>query len=180
MNKKERKYTDLFEELIRNKGWTYRQSSKREDMHDHIDGHVTVCYKGKACNSFTVDLKGTKYTSRANEGNPDCMCQYIEFMTVRGDKGWLFGKSEYIAILDECEKRFYLILRTDMIKFCEDLFNVNLRKKFISLVEDLAYLDCWVKSATEAYHKLYRRRGRSDIVTQISMDDVKALAKIII
>ncbi len=180
MNKKERKYTDLFEALLRNRGWIFKEPTKREDMFDHIDGHVTVCYRGKACNSFTVDLKGTKYTSRANEGNPDCMCQYIEFMTVRGDKGWLFGKSEYIAILDECEERFYLIKRTDLIAFCEKVFQVNLRKKFIKIVEDLAYLDCWVTSATEAHHKLYRRRGRSDIVTQISMDDVKSLAKIII
>ena len=178
--KREREYTDLFELLIRNKGWTFRPSSKREDMKDHIDGHVTVCYKGKACNSFTVDLKGTKYTSRANEGVADCMCQYIEFLNVRGEKGWLFGKSEYIAILDECEERFYLIRRIDLLEFCEKLFKVNLRRKLMQVAEDLAALDCWVKSAVEAHHRLYRRRNRLDIVTQISMDDVKALAKIII
>ncbi len=180
MNKKERKYTDLFEAIIRNKGWTFRSSSKREDMMDHIDGFVTVCYKGKACNSFSVDLKGTKYTSRQNEGNPDCMCQYIEFLNVRGEKGWLFGKSEYIAILDECEEKFYLIRRVDLIEFCENLFKVNLRRKLMDIVEDLADLDCWVKSAVDAHHRLYRRRDRYDIVTQISMSDVKTLAKIII
>jgi hypothetical protein len=178
--KKEKAYTKLFETLIRKRGWGFRQASKQEDMFDHIDCHITIMNGSKAVRSCAIDLKGTKYNSRLNEGVPEFMCQYIEFLNVNGDKGWLFGKAEYIAILDENESKFYLIKRTDLIKFCEKMFKVDLSGKIEDIEERLLNVATWVTRADLAHHQLYRRWKRLDIVTQISMDEVKELAKIII
>jgi len=58
--KKEKAYTKLFENLIRKRGWGFRQASKHEDMFDHIDCHVTVMNGSKAVRVCSIDLKGTK------------------------------------------------------------------------------------------------------------------------
>jgi hypothetical protein len=178
--KKERAYTQLFENLIRKRGWQFRQASKHEDMFDHIDCHVTVMNGSKAVRVCSIDLKGTKYTSRLNEGIPEFMCQYIEFLNVNGDLGWLFGKAEYIAVLDENEERFYLIKRKTLIAFCEKMFKVELSGTAEEIEEKLMNVATWVQRADLSHHQLYRRWKRFDIVTQISMDEVKELATIII
>ena len=108
------------------------------------------------------------------------MCQYIEFMNVRGDKGWLFGKSEYIAILNETEDKFYLIERKALIAFCEDLFGVKLTGSVEEIEKKLFGVDKWVKRSDQSHHKLYRRWKRQDIVTQIDMNDVRSMCKIIL
>lgn len=177
--KKEKEYTRLFKDIIRTKGWKFQCATKHEDMHEHVDCHVTIMNGSNAVRSISIDLKGQKFNSRQNEGKMDCLCQYIEFLNVRGDKGWLFGKSEYIAILNE-EDHFYLIERKALIQFCEELFGVKLTGKIEDVEKRLLDIDCWVKRSDKSHHKLYRRYGRKDIVTQIDMNDVKALTKITI
>jgi hypothetical protein len=179
---KEREYTDIFENLCRAKGWSFKRSSKHEDMKLHIDGFVTIYNKGRAVRTFSVDLKGDKYTSRANNGIKDCLCQYIEFLNVQGDRGWLFGKAEYIACLNENQDGFYLIPMKDLIGFCEDLFCVSLKGKVSEIGRLLTSVGCeknlWTSNVECAMHKLYHRRDRLDeIVTQINMDDIKGLSK---
>jgi hypothetical protein len=177
--KKEKEYTKLFESLVRSKGWEFRPSTKHEDMHEHVDCHVTIMNGSTAVRSISIDLKGRKFNSRQNEGKIDCLCQYIEFMNVRGDRGWLFGKSEYIAILNETEDQFYLIKRKALITFCEDLFGVKLNGNIKEVERKLFELkDRWVNKSYQSHHKLYRRYGREDIVTQIDMSDVQSLCKI--
>ena len=176
--KREKEYTKFFQELIRKKGWKYQSASKHEDMHEHVDCHVTIMNGSTAVRSVSIDLKGTKYNSRQNEGKVECMCQYIEFMNVRGDRGWLFGKSEYIAILNETEDQFYLIERKALIAFCEDLFGIKLTGDIKEIEKKLFAVDRWVQKSYQSHHKLYRRYKRQDIVTQIDMNDVKSLAKI--
>jgi hypothetical protein len=176
----EESYTSIFEKSVRKKGWTFERATPREDMFDHVDGYVTI-YNGKRpVTRFSVDLKGTKYISKRHRGNPNCLCQFIEFINVNGDKGWLFGKSQYIAVLDESEERFYMIPRKVMIKFCEKLFNIRLNKKFTEIVKDLKSLDLFVDASEKAHHKLFQRVSRSDLVTQISMEEVRSMAILII
>lgn len=179
---KERQYTELFENLLRAKGWTFRKATKHEDMKDHIDGYVTICDRGRAMATFSVDLKGDKYTSRANNGRMDCLCQYIEFLNVNGDKGWLFGKADMIAVLNEEMDGFYLIKMKALRKFCEELFSVDLNRSVNDIARTLTTVGCernlWTSNVECAMHKLYHRRDRLDeIVTQISMDDIKSLCK---
>jgi hypothetical protein len=169
---REKAYTKMFREKIEARGWIYKKSTRDEDMYDHVDCHVSVIDNGRIVRQLKVELKGKKYTSRGNEGNPQEECQYIEFMNVRGDKGWLFGEAHYIAI--EGDKKFYFIERTDLIKFSEELFKVNLNQSIEKIEEDLS-MHIW--SSRPTIHKIYRRQGRQDLVTQISIEEVKSLAK---
>jgi hypothetical protein len=176
---KEKQYTKLFVDLLEKRGWKFRESTTHEDMHEHIDGHVTVCDdKGKAICRFSVDLKGDKYTSRRNEGIEQYLCQYVEFLNVRGSKGWLFGKADYIVILNEEQNGFYVVARQKIIKFCEELFKVNLEGSASHIRHELNDRHCWTESVECAMHKLYRRYNRPDeAVCQINMDDIKSLVK---
>lgn len=173
--KREKEYTKNFARKIRSRGWKFSPATKNEDMYDHIDCHVGIVDKGKIVRTIKIDLKGKKYNSRANEGKEECLCQYIEFLNVRGNSGWLFGKADYIAI--EGDDKFYCISREDLIKFCEKLFNVNLRGTTKKIETVLLAINEWVNYSNKAHHKLYRRHNRLDIVTQIDMNDVKAMCK---
>lgn len=169
----EEKYTKLFKKIIERRGWKFTPSSADEDMFDHIDGRIHIIDRGHVVEILTVDLKGHKFRSR----NSNVLCQYIEFMNVRGEKGWLFGKSDIIAVLSEDEKEFYVIYMEDLKEFCANLFGICLECTLTEIEGQLQLLDCWVDSPEKAYHKLYRRRKLKDIVTQITMSDVKKLAR---
>ena len=176
---REREYTELFERLCRAKGWTFKRSTKNDDMRNHVDGYVTIYNGNRAVRTFSVDLKGDKYNSRRNNGVKDCLCQYVEFLNVNGDKGWLFGKAEYIAVLNEDLNGFYLISRVDIITFCEKLFSVDLSGTIGEIRHCLDDLNCWTESVEMSMHKLYRRHDRPDeIVTQIDYNDIQILCKI--
>ena len=172
MKKREKEYTKAFRQKIRDRGWIFKQSTREEDMHDHVDCHVFVKDMGRVVRHMKIELKGRKYNCRANEGKREHRCQYIEFLNVNGDKGWLFGEADYIAI--EGDSKFYLIERKAMITFCEDLFGVDLKQSLKNIEKDLSK---HVWSTQPALHKLYRRRNRKDLVTQISMSDVRILSK---
>jgi len=178
---KEREYTELFRSKLKAKGWHFRDASADEDMHHHIDGHVTILNKGRAVAGFSIDLKGDKYTSRANNGDKACLCQYVEFLNVNGDKGWLLGSADYIGVLNEDQDGFYLVKMKDLREFCEKLFEVDLSCSVEEISRTFTTVGCeknlWVSNVECAMHKLYHRHDRLDeIVTQISMDDIKALA----
>lgn len=181
---KESEYTALFAKKIRARGWQFTESSKQENMFHHIDGYVTVYNGTKAISTFSVELKGDKYRSRRLNGRKDCLCQYIEFINVNGDIGWLFGRSHYIVVLSEDQDKFYMIPRTDMIKFSEKLFGINFSNKTsVDLIKqelDSLPKDMWVNSSENSHHKLFTRESRNDVVTQISMDEVASLSQIIL
>jgi hypothetical protein len=177
---KEREYTSLFENKLKAKGWTFKAATANQDMKDHVDGFVTMYNNGAAVRTFAVDLKGDKYNSRRNNGKRECLCQYIEFLNVNGDKGWLFGKAEYIACLNEEQDGFYLVPMKRLRKFCEELFGISLDGKLEDVRRRLNSVGCeknlWTCNVEYAIHKLYHRRDRLDeCVTQISMDDIKTL-----
>lgn len=174
----ERQYTNLFSYLLKKKNWNFLHSNKREDMHDHIDGFIILQNKGKAVRSLSVDLKGVKYFTKKDYGDKSKICQFIEFLNVNGDKGWLFGKAEVIAILNEEKNGFYLIYRKELLKWAENKFNIQLENRKIDDIEkDLLnkkYL--WGFD----YHKLIRRNGSKDIVTRIKISLIKELSFITI
>ena len=170
---RENTYTKAFRKKVEARGWIYKKSTSNEDMYDHVDCHVSILDdKKRIVRQIRIDLKGKKYTNQANEGNESERCQYIEFMNVRGNKGWLLGKAHYIVI--EGDEKFYFVERSDMIKFSEELFKVNLNQSVEKIEEDLS-THMWASRPT--FHKLYRRKNRRDLVTLISIEDVKSLTK---
>lgn len=179
MNKSEEKYTKLFEELCKLVGWSCTRSADYDNMHNHFDCVIMAPENGTdgEVQTLKIELKGNKYTKRSNQGDPKCLCQYIEYMNVKGEIGWLFGKADYIAMLNENADGFYFVTRSSLMAHSEKLFGVLMKgRKWIEIIPDLqAKKEHWVKDAPQI-HKLYKRYNRNDMVTQITMEEVKDLA----
>jgi len=169
---REKDYTKAFKEKIESRGWIFKKASREEDMYDHVDCHVLVRDMGRIVRTWKIDLKGRKYNCRANEGNPQHLCQYVEFLNVRGDKGWLFGEADYIVV--EGEGKFHFIEREVLIAYCESIFHVSLNQSLVDIEKDLSK-HSWTNRPE--LHKLYRRLDRKDLVTLISMENIQSLTK---
>lgn len=178
---KEAEYTALFKSMVEAKGWVFQKSSRDEDMNKHIDCYVTVTSSGRAVRTIAVELKGDKYTSRHNSGIKECLCQYVEFFNVRGNRGWLFGDAEFIVILNEDENGFYWVERPKLISAIEKMLTIKLNGSLPDIRRRLDSVGCeknlWVGNGSAAenrMHRLYRRADRPDeCVYQINYDDVK-------
>lgn len=182
---KEAEYTALFKKMVEAKGWIFEKSSKDTDMHQHIDCYVTVTSQGRAVRTIAVELKGDKYNHRRNSGIKDCLCQYVEFFNVNGDRGWLFGDAEFIVILNEECNGFYWVERTTLISVIEKMLGFKLSGSLTDVRRRLDSIGCerslWVGAGATPegrMHRLYRRSDRPDeCVYQINYADVKDNAK---
>jgi len=145
------KAEDLFVEVCWKKGYQATKSSKEKDIYDHIDYYV----KNKTGDIKAFDVKSRKRASRGDSKfNDDWI--WIEFKNVRGNKGWIKGKADFIAF--ELENAFLVVGRADLREFC---------KKRIKDTKTR------VHKPWEARYKLYTRRGRKDVLTQIKTQDIK-------
>jgi hypothetical protein len=175
MNKNEARYTEAFAELVRSNGWIFIPSTIDEDMRQHFDCIIEKYEDGELIQTLKIELKGKKYNSKKNKGIESLRTQYIEFMNVNGEIGWLYGEADYIAFEGD-NNVWSFVRRTALIDFAETIFQVNLRVPIKEVEATLwAMKPKWVPSSKQAYHKLYRRFGRMDIVTRISLKEVDSL-----
>ena len=145
------KAEDLFVEVCWKKGYQATKSSKEKDIYDHIDYYV----KSKVGGVKAFDVKSRKRTGRGDSRFSDDWI-WIEFKNVRGNKGWIKGKADFIAF--ELENTFLIVNRAELRELC---------KKLITDTETR------VTRAREAKYLLYTRHGRKDVVTQIKTQDIK-------
>lgn len=68
------------------------KSSRKEDMFKHIDFWWESPKKGL----IGIDVKGVKKNNRGDKEKDDSI-HWIEIQNVRGNPGWIYGESEYIA-----------------------------------------------------------------------------------
>jgi single-stranded-DNA-specific exonuclease len=144
-----------FEEIAKQKGFDVSQSSKEEDIKDHID-----CFILKDNKKASVDVKAMKKSKR-NDKEVNAEWVWIEYVNVMGDKGWLYGKADIIAF--EQPEGFIVANRNQLKDLCEE------KVPFIIESENLAL------SPQTAQYKLYKR-GK-DWMTQIHVDDIKEKVK---
>ena len=131
----------LFYSLVEGCDW----STDESDMYDHID-IITP--------EYTVDVKGIKKFNRYdNSFSPDI--HWIEFQNVRGNKGWIYGKADYIAF--QIPNEFILIDRELLLNWCRKVI-----------------VDKKPKRKKELY-KLYNREGRQDIISLVLTEDLLKL-----
>ena len=140
---------DLFKELMENLGYIVNKATREENIKDHIDFYLK---NNKLNKSFSVDVKAQKKTNRSDSKVNDEWL-WIEFKNVRGSLGWLQGKADKIAF--ERQIDFLMVDREKLKEFA-------FRK-----VENVD-----VDRASDAKYKFYSRKGRDDLLTQISVDDL--------
>jgi hypothetical protein len=95
----------------------------------------------------SVDVKGNNYPHEI----------WVEFINVRGNDGWLFGQAEYIAFDIEAIQGLAMVSRTELLALCERL----VVKEFVP--------------KQQAYHKLYNREGRHDVISRLELIDIAPL-----
>lgn len=132
-------------------GGTVKKASREEDMYNHIDLYWEL--NGK---TYSYDVKSAKKNSRA-DNKPNYDINWIELKNVRGNKGWLFGKADYIAF--ECENDWIICRRTDIINLI-----------------DLSVVDQSI-SKSKDFYTYYQRDGRKDIIVKVPTDDLRKIAR---
>lgn len=142
-----------------------------EDTNEHWDIKVTNKY-GK---TVFIDVKGIK--DEKNQLN------WIEFRNVKGKKGWLFGKADYIAF--ERNDCFMLIDRKILKKFALSfIINDTNKSKIVSEIinDPIGMLTERSANIEDDLYKRYKRvnSNRDDVVMLVRNSDLQQLNPIIL
>jgi len=133
-----------FIRAARDLGLEVTKSSRSDDMNKHVD--YWLAYDGVG--RWGVDVKGNNL--------PDEI--WVEFLNVRGDKGWLYGEARIIAFDMPEEGGFVVIDRLDLVDYCEE--NVK---------------DILVEKKHDAHLKKYSRKDREDVITMLKLLDLREI-----
>jgi len=148
---KAKKVEEEFSKLLLNP----RSSNTQQDIHEHWD---VAGILPQVERDLKFDVKGLKKLQRQQTEYQDDFA-WIELKNVRGNKGWLYGKADYIVF--ERFQEWLLVHREKLIKFTEQK------------LKDLNY-----NKGRKAYH-IYNRVNRKDELTLIPFHDMEKLSFII-
>ena len=135
MNQAELDFYNMFSDI--------RVANREEDMFGHFDFVIDKCIK--------VDVKGAKRINR-NDLYTNHSIHYIEFINVRGAKGWISGEADYIAF--EYYNYFVFVTRQAILDLCKE-----------KVIDKSIY-------NTKELYKLYSRNGRLDVMTLVPTIDL--------
>ena len=144
-----KEYTPIFESILSKNNITFSPSNDFQDVVEHIDYFITL--KNKV---LSVDLKSNKNILHDNTSNPDYDWVWIELKNVQGKTGSIYGKANLIGFV--YSNKVLLVGRLDLLK----LFNSKCSNQLAPSKFDAAY-------------KLYTRQGRLDLISKVSITDIK-------
>lgn len=145
-NEAERK----FAQLCINRKYKLLRATRNQDIYEHWDFKIT---NPKTKKSSLVDVKGAKKINRS-DFKLDYNIAWLELQNVRGEKGSLKGKADFIAF--EQKNHFLIVKRIDLLDWIES--------KAIKL---------FVTQSSKAKYRYYQRPGRKDIITLVDIADIK-------
>lgn len=139
------------EELFIEKLIKHNIPFETSNKEQNIKEHTDIFIWGKG-----VDVKGFKKSHE--EG-----FIVIEFKNVQGRSGWCSEQSpiEFVAFqMKDC----FLVLRKDeILQYCRN----NVKIEYVTEFKD-------------AYKKLYTRKGRKDLMTKLSIEDIENLEFVLV
>lgn len=130
----------LFEDILNKFNIDYSNASINEEKKEHWDFKVNDEIKLK---KGKYEVKSAKAKARGLE--KDFSLIYIEFKSVGGNKGWIYGEADYIAF--EIPEGFLIFERKKLLNYISCLFNY------------MPYSNCSGEIGT-----LYTRKNRNDLV----------------
>ncbi len=104
-----------FERILNKLNISYLNATKTEEKTEHWDFKIDDNFnlkKGK------YEIKSAKAKSRGMEKDYNII--YIEFKSVGGNKGWIFGDADYIAF--EIPEAFLIFPRIKLLNYISYLF----------------------------------------------------------
>ena len=141
-----------FANLLESKEVLFREASLQE-QYNHIDFVISP----KDGISYGVDVKATKRTAR-HDSNLSSEKIWVEFQNEEGQLGWLYGQSKYIVFDKSDENGFYWIPLESLREFCQE-----------------HCIQGFASDAHDSLYKLYTKKGRNDVISQILFSDLKKL-----
>ncbi|MEZ9708791.1 hypothetical protein AB4254_08970 [Vibrio breoganii] len=146
----------LFATMAEARGYKTILPTLQQDIKSHID--LIIEKDGR---TITVDIKAMKRISRGkrdNSSGKSSNVHWIELKNVQGKPGWIYGEQDLLAF--ETETNFILVPRTELRDYITATVSVVSR----------------VHSPTQAYQKLYSRKGRADLITTLKNEDLLLLS----
>jgi len=137
-----------FASAAQRNGWKVLEASKKGNIEDHYDYEIS-----KGNQRFKVDVKSKKRVSRKTGDVQDDLI-WVEFKTVRGTNGWLFGSADLIAF--ENQNGFKIVERKALVRVINKLVKIHVK----------------VDKPEDALYKVYTRKGRPDEVTMLKASDI--------
>lgn len=139
-----------FIRFAESKGWEVVSASFKQNTQDHID--FVLSKDGK---TITVDVKAQKRLTRwSNNTQTDKL--WIELVNGKGEPGWVLGKADYIAFQED--DKFLIIPRPQLAE-----------RVWCIIVKELT------SDVRDAYHKMYNRSGRQDVITLVGRHEIADL-----
>lgn len=130
-------------------------ATKYEDMYKHID--VKIVINGDV---YSYDVKGQKKVNRSDENYDSSIC-WLEFINVKQDYGWMYGKANYIAF--EQSDSWLIVDREELLKFIKTKID-----------------DFTIYYHTKRLYKFYSREklyNKPDLMTLAKLEDVRKINK---
>lgn len=134
-------------------GGEVEKATPYEDMTMHVDFWWDSPRRGR----IGIDVKGIK---KNPNGEEDDSFQWLEFQSVNGKKGWLYGEEEYIAF--KTFKDIIYIKRGVLAEYAEDKRG---DKKVVDRRPDEYYIP-YTRS----------KWGRKDITMKVPTSEIRELA----
>jgi len=106
---------ESFRKLAEGKGYSVSVASKEQNIEEHWDLEIQ-----KDGESYKVDVKAPKRNSRGDM-NVQSEFIWVEFRSVQGKPGWLYGKADLIAFQIEIDGEFWLVKRTSLVELVDKL-----------------------------------------------------------
>lgn len=121
---------------------------RKSNDEDDMHLHIDFWLSKDGEGKWGVDVKGNNLPNEI----------WCEFKNVRGERGWMYGGATIIAFDMPEEGGFSIVNRKELKDYCEE--NVQ---------------DINVSHKKNAYKKKYTRQGRGDVITSLSLKDLKSL-----
>ena len=133
------------------------RASDNEDKYDHIDFWWDSPKKGR----IGIDVKGLRKNDRTDNHTDDSI-QWLELTNVNGNKGWLYGKAEYIAF--RTNSNIIFAKRTKLLNFILE----KIKDKTIT------------HTNPQTFYIPYQRKDRQDVIVKAPTNDIINLADFLI
>jgi hypothetical protein len=147
----------VMEAITSTLGGKCEKSSQEEDIIKHVDFWWYSPKKGK----IGIDVKGIKKNNR-KDNNVDDTIHWIEIQNVNGKKGWIYGKSEYIAF--RTLSQIIFVKTNNLIEISENVLKTN-------NIVDCNPKECYIP---------YQRYQRKDIIYKIPTNELIKISDFII
>jgi|TARA_R100001244_G_scaffold132361_1_gene108417 hypothetical protein len=151
-NKAEREFSLKLKDFV--------PATREQNMFEHWDMKGTLFDVTNKI--FKFDVKGIKRDTRHGNLNPKIV--WTESQNVRGNKGWLYGKADFISF--EKPEQFVIVDRIKLLEF--------MREKIAENNNEI------VEQPHAALYRIYQRQGRKDKISKALMSDMEFISEWIV